>query len=75
MNRLDAFPDAKIYHSGLKFPTTRNGKEILAEEYKARIELCEGFDFPSLEKYSDTVKFFRIQPIPRLSGYALHDRQ
>lgn len=59
MYRLDAFPDVKLYHSGLKFPTTRNGKEILAEEkYKARIELCKGFEFPSLEKYSDTVKFF-----------------
>ena len=59
LHRLDAFPNAKIYHSGLKFPTTRNGKEILAEEkYKERIELCEGFEFPSLEKYSDTVRFF-----------------
>lgn len=59
MHRLDAFPDATIYHSGLKFPTTRNGKEILAEEkYKARIELCKGFAIPPLEKYSDTLKFF-----------------
>lgn len=56
---LDAFPEATFIHSDLKFPTTRNGKEILSNEsYKKRIILEKGFDMPSLEKYSDTVKFF-----------------
>ena len=56
---LDAFPDATFVHSDLKFPTTRNGKEILSNEaYKKRIVLEKGFEIPSLEKYSDTVKFF-----------------
>ena len=56
---LDAFPDATFVHSDLKFPTTRNGKEILSnEDYKKRIVLEKGFEIPSLEKYSDTVRFF-----------------
>lgn len=56
---LDAYPDATFVHSALKFPTTRNGKEILENEaYKKRIILEKGFDMPSLQKYSDTVKFF-----------------
>ncbi|CAB9517999.1 expressed unknown protein [Seminavis robusta] len=56
---LKEFPDVKIVHSALKFPTTRNGKKILEnEEWKARLELVEGPDFPSLEPYSDTLKFF-----------------
>ena len=46
-------------HRGLKFPKTRNGKTILAnQEYASRIELATGFDFPSLEQYSHTVRFF-----------------
>ena len=56
---LDAYPEATFVHSGLKFPTTRNGKNILANEsYKNRIVLEKGFDMPSLDQYSDTVKFF-----------------
>lgn len=56
---LDAFPDVTFVHSDLKFPTTRNGKEILSnEDYKKRIVLEKGFEMPSLEKYSDTVRFF-----------------
>lgn len=56
---LDAFPDTTFVHSDLKFPTTRNGKEILSNEaYKKRIVLEKGFEIPSLEKYSDTVRFF-----------------
>lgn len=56
---LDAFPDVTFIHSDLKFPTTRNGKEILANEsYKKRIILEKGFAMPSLEKYADTVKFY-----------------
>ena len=35
------------------------GKDILSNEsYKKRIVLESGFDLPSLEAYSDTVKFF-----------------
>ena len=56
---LDAFPDATFVHSDLKFPTTRNGKDIISNEaYKKRIVLEKGFEIPSLEKYSETVKFF-----------------
>ncbi|KAL7425916.1 hypothetical protein ACHAXM_000236, partial [Skeletonema potamos] len=56
---LDAFPDTTFVHSALKFPTTRNGKEILDNEsYKKRIILEKDFDLPSLKKYSDTVKFY-----------------
>lgn len=56
---LDAFPDATFVHSDLKFPTTRNGKDILSNEsYKKRIVLEKGFEIPSLEKYSGCVKFF-----------------
>jgi hypothetical protein len=56
---LDEFPDATFIHSALKFPTTRNGKEILENEaYKKRIILEKDFDMPSLKKYSDTVQFF-----------------
>lgn len=56
---LEAFPQTQFVMSGLKFPRTRNGKSILAnEDYANRIELATGFDFPSLEQYSDTVRFF-----------------
>lgn len=56
---LDAYPEATFYHSNLKFPTTRNGKEILAnEDYKKRIVLCDGFDIPAMAKYSDSIQFF-----------------
>lgn len=56
---LVAFPDTQFVMSGLKFPKTRNGKELLSiPEYANRIELTEGPDFPSLEQYSDTVQFF-----------------
>jgi hypothetical protein len=55
---LDAFSDAKVVFSGLKFPKTRNGIEILENpSYRERIELVTGPDFPSLEQYSDVVKF------------------
>lgn len=56
---LDAYPEATFVHSGLKFPGTRNGKKILSNDsYKSRIILEKGFEFPSLEQYSETVKFF-----------------
>lgn len=56
---LDAYPEATFIHSGLKFPSTRNGKNILANEsYKSRIILEKGFEFPSLQQYSDTIQFF-----------------
>ena len=56
---LDAFPGTTFVHSALKFPTTRNGKEILENEsYRARIILEKEFDMPSLKKYSESVKFF-----------------
>jgi hypothetical protein len=56
---LDAFPEAIFVHSALKFPTTRNGKEILAnKKYKKRIILEKGFEMTSLKKYEDTIKFF-----------------
>ena len=60
LHRLDGFPEAKIYHSGLKFPTTRNGKDILSSpDYQKRIELCKDFEVaPALSKYRDTVQFF-----------------
>lgn len=47
-------------HSALKFPNTRNGKAILAEEkYKSRIELVEGPTFPSLdEEYGNILGFY-----------------
>lgn len=56
---LEEFPDVKIIQSGLKFPTTANGKEILAnEEWKSRITLHVDETFPMLEQYSDIVQFF-----------------
>jgi hypothetical protein len=56
---LDAFPAATFVHSSLKFPTTRNGNDILSNEsYKSRIVLEKGFELPSLAKYSDTVRFY-----------------
>lgn len=56
---LDEFPEVKIVHSGLKFLHTRNGKEILENpDYKARIELVEGPNIPSLEQYIDVVRFY-----------------
>ncbi|KAL3918932.1 MAG: hypothetical protein SGILL_004008 [Bacillariaceae sp.] len=55
---LEAYPNAKFIHSALKFPTTRNGKEILANEaWKKQIELVEGPEIESLKEYEDTVKF------------------
>ena len=56
---LDEFPQAKIIMSGIKFPKTRNGVEILENaDYKKRIELVTDFDFPSLEQYRDVLQFF-----------------
>jgi hypothetical protein len=56
---LDAFPQVKIVQSGLKFPKTRNGVDILANpDYKKRIELITGSRFPSLEQYRDVVHFY-----------------
>jgi hypothetical protein len=56
---LDAFPQVKIVQSGLKFPTTRNGVDILKNpDYQKRIELAKGPHFPSLEQYRDVVQFF-----------------
>lgn len=56
---LDAFPHTTFVQSGLKFPTTRNGKEILANQaYSKRIILEKKFEMPSLEKYADTIKFY-----------------
>lgn len=55
---LKAFPDTKFIHSALKFPTTRNGKEILANEtWKKQIELVEGPEIESLKEYENTLKF------------------
>lgn len=56
---LEAFPQVLVVQSGLKFPTTRNGKEILANpDFKKRIELVKGPTFPTLDKYKDTLQFF-----------------
>lgn len=56
---LVAFPNTQFVMPGLKFPKTRNGKEILGvKSYADRIELANGPDFPTLEQYSDTVQFF-----------------
>jgi len=53
-NWLDAYPQVKVVHSALKFPKTRNGMAILENpDYKARIELVTGPDFPSLKQYED----------------------
>jgi hypothetical protein len=55
---LEAFPETKFIHSALKFPTTRNGKDILANEtWKKQIELVEGPEIESLKEYEDTLKF------------------
>jgi hypothetical protein len=55
---LEAFPNTKFIHSSLKFPNTRNGKEILANEtWKKQIELVEGPEIESLKEYQDTLKF------------------
>ena len=57
---LDAFPNTDFIHSALKFPNTRNGREIMANpSYAQRITLVEGPDFPMLEKeYGDMIQFF-----------------
>jgi hypothetical protein len=56
---LDAYPQVKVLQSGIKFPKTRNGMEILQNpDYKARIELVSGPDFPSLKQYEDVVQFY-----------------
>lgn len=56
---LDAYPEVKIVQSGIKFPRTRNGSEILDNaEYAKRIELVEGPTFPSLKEYEDQVQFY-----------------
>lgn len=57
---LDAYPETQFVHSSLKFPTTRNGVDLLANaEYKARIELVEGPKFPALEEeYGDILEFY-----------------
>lgn len=58
-NWLDAYPKIRIYHSNVKFPNTRNGSTILANaEYKARLTLMDGPDFPMLAQYSKTLRFF-----------------
>jgi len=58
-NWLDAYPQVEVVHSALKFPTTRNGMAILENpDYKARIELVTGPDFPSLKQYEDVVQFY-----------------
>ena len=60
MKQLEAYPSAQFVHSSLKFPTTRNGEEIMAnDDYKSRIELVEGPAFPSLEEeYGDILEFY-----------------
>ena len=57
---LEGFPKVKILQSGLKFPKTRNGIEILSNpNYKKRIELVTDFELsPTLDQYKDTVQFF-----------------
>jgi hypothetical protein len=56
---LVEFPSVQIIMSGLKFPKTRNGAEILDNpDYKKRIELVTGPTFASLEQYKDVVQFF-----------------
>jgi len=44
---LKSFPDIKVYQSGLKFPNTRNGKEILdeAKEWNSKQDLKKGYPF------------------------------
>ena len=43
---------------GVKFPFTRNGAAILAnDEYKSRIELFDGTEIPSLSGISDQLQF------------------
>jgi hypothetical protein len=56
---LDAFPQVIIVQSGLKFPKTRNGADILINpDYEKRIKLVMGPHFPSLEQYRDVVQFY-----------------
>jgi hypothetical protein len=57
---LDTYPEVQMVHSKIRFPQTRNGQEIFAnEDYKRRIELVEGPTFPSLEEeYGDIVEFY-----------------
>lgn len=57
---MDTYPELQIVHSKIRFPQTRNGQEIFAnEDYKRRIELVEGPTFPSLEEeYGDIVEFY-----------------
>jgi hypothetical protein len=56
---LVAFPQVKIVMSGLKFPKTRNGAEILENpDYGKRIELVTGPHFASLEQYREVVQFY-----------------
>jgi hypothetical protein len=62
--RLEAFLEAEFIHSALKFPTTRNGREILANpEYKKRITLVEGPNFPMLEQYSEKLIFIGFNQV------------
>ena len=56
---MDALPSARFVMSELKFPTTRNGMAILADEaYKSRITLTEEVEsLPEVQAWSDTVQF------------------
>lgn len=72
---LDSFPNAKFVHSNLKFPTTRNGKDILSNEtYKNRITLEDGFTLQSLhEKYKHVLQFYgfnQFKVYPDVDGMA-----
>lgn len=50
-----------MVHSALELPKTRNWIAILENpDYKARIELVTGCDFPSLKQYEDVVQFYRF---------------
>ena len=56
---LDAYPNVKILHSDMKFTKTRNGQDILQNPtYRKQLELSSDVNFPQLDEYSDTVRFF-----------------
>lgn len=58
---LDAFPEGsgvRFIHSGIKFPKTRNGAEILANPtYKKQLELFDDTEIKALAEYKDQLHF------------------
>jgi len=55
----ETFAATKFFMTGVKFPTTRNGKKLLAKpQHKVRIELIIDQIPEALEKYTDQVQFY-----------------